>query len=240
MIPVVIGLDPGYAAMGASVLEPQQHPRFPLAFSFALLQQLTWRTKPTGLRQMIDLSKRVDAQAGQLLQLLEGIGPANVAAIAIEQAITPMAKRGPGGKARVDVTVISGLGQVRGAVTGIARALKIRIVDVDPQAVKAATTGARDAKKGTVQKAVALALGWNAEWPGSEHSADACAVGMAATRCDRQLAEQLRAAVRPPAKCPRCVAFFAVRGCTAATCGECDCPRCQGTCQCERRSGVRG
>jgi hypothetical protein len=36
--------------------------------------------------------------------------------------------------------------------------------------------------------------------------------------------------------CPKCEAFFARFKCSAATHGECDCPRCQGYCKCEDRS----
>lgn len=37
-------------------------------------------------------------------------------------------------------------------------------------------------------------------------------------------------------RCPQCAAFFARFRCSAASHGECDCPRCQGYCTCNERN----
>jgi hypothetical protein len=37
-------------------------------------------------------------------------------------------------------------------------------------------------------------------------------------------------------ECSHCAAFFARFRCSAATHGECDCPRCQGYCTCNERT----
>lgn len=183
----LVGIDPGFANLGFAVVsidparpEPYAADHFEVIRTGATLSSAATR----------DHKVRCAAVAAELLARLEPIR-GELVAFCCEAPITPMARDLKTGRAHVDVRIVSGLGRVQGVVAGIAAALAVPFFEVDPQVVKRAAVGARDAGKASIKKAMADRWGI-AKWPADgDHAADALAVICALAATDRDLRARL-------------------------------------------------
>lgn len=184
---VLIGVDPGLAALGLAVVE--------LGDSGAWVRSLeVIRTQPSQKKRRLragdDLGDRVRFIAAAILARLQELP--NLVAICVESKAIPFR----GGRMMVKPSVVSALGRVRGLLDAFAVVRGLPVLEETAQELKRLTTGRRDASKAEVQAALELRFPesrtlWPKQKTLQEHAADALAAAVVGLESDL-----VRAAVR--------------------------------------------
>ena len=135
----IIGCDPGLASFGLAVAVLEERVRVERVE--VLRTEASARARR--IRKADDNSERARALARELLRVLDG---QSVVAICVEAVALPFG--------RVQHSVVSNLGRVRGLLDALAEVYEVPIIEETPQALKRLITGRGDASKEEVRRAL--------------------------------------------------------------------------------------
>jgi len=163
--PCVLGIDPGFAALGLALVELEQEGervrRLEVVTTEPSARKLEVRASDDNLRRTCELAAALE----------ERIGP-EVIALAVEAQSWP---RNAGSSVKVALAW--------GALAAVAQRHGLPVLQASPQEVKRAIAGAKTASKAEVQTALELRYAEMPDWPARrdqvEHAADALAAAVA-------------------------------------------------------------
>jgi Holliday junction resolvasome RuvABC endonuclease subunit len=184
----LIGLDPGLASFGVAVvrLEPVR----------AVVEAVrVIRTQPSAKKRRLRKSDDTADRCRQIFRELAPLVTGDVVALCCEATALPFG--------RVQTSVVSALGRVRGLVDALAEMHGLPVLEEGPMVLKRLTTGSKSASKEEVRERLQvmfpeLVTMWPPQQTLREHAGDAVAAVIAGLQSDVVLAAR-RAVMAAPA-----------------------------------------